>query len=287
MPMSKSRKGIVRIPNELIPDKKRDYAWSYGRIHSDPRKAREMHGKDSLTDLWELYSAGYKMAGDLLIDNADRYTDYLVYPIVFAYRHSIELRLKQICIEGNKLFKPPVFAEDRIKDMLYREHNLDSLWNCSKTIIEKLFPDDSKENLASIKKMIDLFSSMDNTSYKFRYPVDTKGISNHPDQDMGISFIALKKIMNDLTLCLSGTAECIYDMPGHGYFLPGQSRMNEEQIKELLGVITKSEKNWYLEEIPALIKERYGLCYSPEQVLSNPELGKLFIPPLETVDQHH
>jgi hypothetical protein len=280
MSMPKSPKDFVRIPNELKPDSKRDHAWSYGRIHSDQDKARRMSGKDSTTILWELYSTGYKMAGDLLIENAGNNTSFLIYPIVFSYRHCIELRLKQISIEGNKLLGMKVFTEEEINDILFRKHDLDILWGYSKTIIEKIFQDESEDNLSSIKKMIDCFSIIDSTSFKFRYPIDTKGKPNHPiDHDNVISFIALRAMMNDLALYLGGTAECIYDMRGHGLFLPGQSKMSGEQIKELLAVIKDSGKLWTLDEIPVLIKKKYGLNYSPEQVLSCPDLCALFLPP--------
>jgi hypothetical protein len=121
---------------------------------------------------------------------------------------------------------------------------------------------------------------MDDTSFKFRYPIDTKGKPNHPiDHDIAISFIALREMMNDLAIYLSGTAECIYDMRGHGFFLPGQSKMSEEQTKDFLALIKDSNalgKLWTLDEITALINEKYGLSYSPEQVLSNPDLFALF-----------
>lgn len=278
--MPKRPRDIVRIPKELQPDSKRDHAWSYGRIHSDQDKARRISGKDSITILFDLYSTGYKEAGDLLIENADNNTDFLVYPIVFLYRHCIELRLKQISIVGNKLLKTQVFTEKEMNDILFRKHDLDKLWMCSKKIIGKLFPDESEENLSSIKKMIDCFSIMDRTSYKFRYPLDIDGKLNHPsDHDPAISFIALKEMVKDLDLYLGGTAECIYDMRGHGLFLPGQPQMSGEQIKELKAIMKDSGKLWALDEIPALIKEKYGLDYSPEQVLSNPDLCALFLPP--------
>jgi hypothetical protein len=121
---------------------------------------------------------------------------------------------------------------------------------------------------------------MDCTSYKFRYPVDPQGKLNHPsDCDPAISFIALKEIMNDLDFYLGGAAECIYDMRGHGLFLPGQPQMSGEQIKELLAMIKDSGKLWALDEIPALIEEKYGFDYSREQVLSCPDLCALFLPP--------
>lgn len=124
-----------------------------------------------------------------------------------------------------------------------------------------LFQDESEEELSSIKEKIDKFSAIDNTSYKFRYPIDTTGKPNYPiDQDIAISFIALRDIMRDLDLYLSGTAECIYDMPGHGYFLPGQPKMSEEQIADLLTFIKDSGKLWELDEIPTLINEGFDLA---------------------------
>lgn len=278
--MPKRPRDIVRIPKELQPDSKRDHAWSYGRIHSDQDKARRISGKDPITNLWELYSTGYRMAGDLLIEDAGNNTSFLVYPIIFLYRHCIELRLKQISIVGNKLLKTQVFTEKEMNEILFHTHDLDKLWSYSKTIIGKLFPDESEEKLSSIKKMIDCFSIMDRTSYEFRYPVDRNGKLNHPsDHDPAISFIALKEMVNDLDLYLGGAAECIYDMRGHGLFLPGEPQMSGEQIKELKAIMKDSGKLWALDEIPALIKEKYGLDYSPEQVLSNPDLCALFLPP--------
>jgi hypothetical protein len=62
------------------------------------------------------------------------------------------LRLKQISIEGNKLLKTRVFTEEKINDILYRTHDLDTLWKYSKIIIEELFPEESEKELSSIKE---------------------------------------------------------------------------------------------------------------------------------------
>jgi hypothetical protein len=85
-------------------------------------------------------------------------------------------------------------------------------------------------------------------------------------------------MMNELALFLGGTAECIYDMRGHGLFLPGESKLSGEQIEQLLALIKDSGKLWELDEIPILIKKIYGLNYSPEQVMSHPDLCALFLP---------
>ncbi len=46
-----------------------------------------------------LYIVGYKEAGDILVKNiieSRSHHDSLVFPIVFMYRHYLELRLKQL-----------------------------------------------------------------------------------------------------------------------------------------------------------------------------------------------
>jgi hypothetical protein len=87
-----------------------------------------------------------------------------------------------------------------------------------------------------------------------------------------ISVIRLKEIVNELGAYLDGTAHCIYDMPGHGVFLPGQRKMNEEQRKILVGIINSWGRPFAPEEVSTLIKEKFGLYYSPEQILSHPEI---------------
>lgn len=64
-------------------------------------------------------------------------------------------------------------------------------------------------------------------------------------------------------------------MPGHGCFSPGQPKMDEEQRKILVGIIKSWGRSFRPEEISQLIKEKFGLYYSPEQILSHPEIFEL------------
>ena len=57
---------------------------------------------------WIVYADGYMQAADNLVKQLleDRHSqDFLVYPIIFLYRHYIELCLKHIILLGNKLLK--------------------------------------------------------------------------------------------------------------------------------------------------------------------------------------
>jgi len=122
------------------------------------------------SEKWYLYPRGYLRAADLLVehiikDRTER--NFLVYPIVFLYRHYIELELKEFIRDGNDfLDKSENFPAC---------HNLDELWRRCKEIIEKieeLEPEVPKEALDSMEELIHQFSKVDSDSTAFRYPTD-------------------------------------------------------------------------------------------------------------------
>jgi hypothetical protein len=257
-PNPRGENGLVRIPKELKPDPELGYTGKNAVIYSDIKSS-----SDPVKNLWDLYASGYKFAGDSLIEqNAGGIFNILIYPIVFLYRHYIELRLKQIGIYGNEYFDDPDKDKER-NYILFKEHRLKELWKISEEVIEKLFPEDKGKKLSSIKKLLDIFIEMDDYSYNFRYPIDKKENPYHSMNKRNfISLIRLKEIVNELGLYLDGTAAAIYDMPGHGCFSPGQRKMNEEQRKILVGIINNWGRPYRPEEISKLIKEKFGLFYS-------------------------
>jgi len=55
---------------------------------------------------WDAYASGYLEAANLLVEKAletGQRTDTLIYPVAFLYRHYLELRLKEITIQGGEL----------------------------------------------------------------------------------------------------------------------------------------------------------------------------------------
>lgn len=72
------------------------------------------------------YTEGYRRAADILINHIDesgRDQDFLVYPVLFLYRHHLELLIKQII--GLAL----ALAEDPDKHQYKKDdHNLNNLW---------------------------------------------------------------------------------------------------------------------------------------------------------------
>lgn len=143
-----------------------DHPSFNAEIHFLPR-----HVKPAWYEIqWERYIAGYKAAGDRLIGTLRRYkvpnASCMVYPILYLYRHYLELRLKEIIESGNKL-RPR--AQRVESDGL--GHNLVRAWQeCQKIFKETAFEPEGAR-LGEASELIAQFSMLDRNSTDLRYPV--------------------------------------------------------------------------------------------------------------------
>ena len=82
------------------------------------------------------YTEGYRRAADILIKHIDESgldQDFLVYPVLFLYRHHIELLIKQIV--GLAL----VLSEEPDTDQYKKDnHNLNTLWLLAKKLLPEV-----------------------------------------------------------------------------------------------------------------------------------------------------
>ena len=152
-----------------------------------------------------IYARGYQESAQILTaDFLSRihYGDQNGYPIVFLYRHSLELYLKGIIYNGAILSS---YSNLEIIDSVLNNpkknniHNLHILADKSTKLLKKLFPEDSDiENLC--KEMVsisDQFMQIDKNSYSYRYPIDNEGeFSTTPNQKVNIESIA--EVMDSL-----------------------------------------------------------------------------------------
>lgn len=124
---------------------------------------------------WESYASGYKQAADFLAQRfLENYQgmDTLIYPIVFLYRHYIELRLKQLIIAGQKLLEQPI----NYKDI----HDLVILWRPCREILQKIWPEEPVATWDNVEKLIKEFNQKDTEGMNFRYPITTKKKGRKP-----------------------------------------------------------------------------------------------------------
>ncbi len=120
---------------------------------------------------WYRFAHGYKVAADLLVTRLNERgaaDEHACYPILFLYRHSVELSLKALLNDVGELIDWP--RRDG------PEHSLMRLWQ---TLRERLLTYDRTQDstwLARADALIRQLHEVDPGSLTFRYPVSNDGI---------------------------------------------------------------------------------------------------------------
>lgn len=125
-----------------------------------------------------VYARGYARAAKLVSEAviaSVHFPDYEAYPVVFLYRHALELYLKsliyKLSLVGGFRGIPDLYSR------LYNRHDLRELADRVSKALHILLPTDSE--LAKVVDRIvttsNEFSQIDSDSYSYRYPIDTKG----------------------------------------------------------------------------------------------------------------
>ena len=115
-----------------------------------------------------IYSEGYKNAALSMIEkckDSGFWHNILVYPLIFLFRHFLELRLKEIIAASKQL------ANHDLE--LVKNHNLMQLWNQFKKQLLAIEPDTTdQEELKNIERLLNEYHAIDPNSESFRYPTD-------------------------------------------------------------------------------------------------------------------
>jgi len=133
------------------------------------------------------YTEGYRRGARLLVEHivgSQRDQDYLVYPIIFLYRHHIELALKNIILRTPYLIARPL--TDVEKQHLER-HRLDLLWQDLKPLLSAVgeaagwdFLKLDNPDVEGVDSYIHQLTALDPNSYSFRYTRSKKGTPSLP-----------------------------------------------------------------------------------------------------------
>jgi len=115
-------------------------------------------------------TGGYKIAADLLVAQTETEAwkrRKLVYPVLFCYRHFLELTLKTILDEyGSMGNVPPVWTHHRLED----------LWIDFRLLLHNINGDNLQEDgTDAVEECIAEFAKIDPSSATFRYPVGRNG----------------------------------------------------------------------------------------------------------------
>ena len=118
---------------------------------------------------WSWYAEGYRRAADLLVESLDETScevDILLYPVVFLYRHYLELRLKELLLLSSSYLDEPVVE-------VPPQHNLLKLWAEVRPKLDKVWPE--AEYHDHVGDILRQFCEIDAGSYAFRYPLRKDG----------------------------------------------------------------------------------------------------------------
>ena len=123
---------------------------------------------------WYGYAEGFLRLADegvASIEESGHGHDFLVYPILYNYRHYIELSLKVVISDARNLFG--------IAEQLPRTHDLLVLWDVAQPLLEEVNPE-SADLYGNVRASIERFNQLDPTAEGFRYPVTSKGAPTLP-----------------------------------------------------------------------------------------------------------
>jgi hypothetical protein len=130
---------------------------------------------------FHIFALAYHSAAQRLVTEmkgSTGYPDYDAYPILFLYRHALELYLKAIVLKGAALLR---LLEDRTIDYskFFTRHELTSLLPAIQ-IIWKLvgwdwdFRIDQVKTFEDFRDMVQDLEEIDPSSFSFRYPLDKR-----------------------------------------------------------------------------------------------------------------
>ena len=157
-----------------------------------------------------VYARAFHTAAKTLVANLDldrtARSDWDACPVVFLYRHALELYLKALVLgDGSN-----ILASKPDSASIYRSHSLRNLAPIVCEIVrefgwESTFGCEGVADLAAFNAIINELDALDPRSYAFRYPVDTHGRGSVKDH-LSFSVVAFSEQMNAILDLLDDTA---------------------------------------------------------------------------------
>ena len=144
---------------------------------------------------------------------AERHTDFDAYPIVFLYRHALELYLKAVLLLGNRLAVTSGNTELHTDD-IFTGHSLSANLPVVKEIFTEVGWGDDYPHMgledASFEEIVKEFDALDRGSYTFRYTVKKDGtasIAEHFAFSISDFATIMERILNNLSGACLGLEE--------------------------------------------------------------------------------
>ncbi|HBO9008650.1 hypothetical protein QOU27_08715 [Pseudomonas aeruginosa] len=161
----------------------------------------------------DLYASAYKDAADGLVDamvKGQVPLDSGIYPLLFLYRHALELQFKLMLKAARALAgKDP---------KSYYKHSLMPLWSELRNLLKEFEPEKSDANAPALHEFIRQLDEVDPDSMAFRYATSKSG-KEHLSGVTHINILHLRDVLNSVFVWLNGVYSWVVEMesgrPGH------------------------------------------------------------------------
>jgi len=162
-----------------------------------------------------IFSMAFKEAGDKIVkeicrDDDGMPADIYFMPVAYLYRHSLELKLKEIIRLGCDL--EFLESDDKLSSVL-NAHELHPLWNYARKIIESHWSNDEKNELNAAGRIIQEFHNIDKSGQNLRYSKNRNGNYTLKDMPESVELKHLKDVFeavfNFLDGCEMGLSEAV------------------------------------------------------------------------------
>jgi len=153
---------------------------------------------------WFLYADGYQRAAEMLVASIS--TTYelntVVFPVIYLYRHYLELTLKEIIGYCRYL--------DSESHPITGTHDLKRLWTESQSLLKRHVPDLPAAELDTIATHVNTLAALDPTSEASRYPLVKGGgasFDGEPDSldldELAVQMKELAELLHAVTSTLA------------------------------------------------------------------------------------
>jgi len=147
---------------------------------------------------------GSKKAADRVVDSlaaTKERVDVFFFPVVYLYRHAIELSLKGLVIDGVSL---RILENGKELQDILASHNLHKLWGKVRLVLKTVWPDADDADLDAVEKIILEFHQADRTGQRLRYSKDKHGKSHVDTLPDRVDLVELRRVMEGLFNFLGG-----------------------------------------------------------------------------------
>jgi hypothetical protein len=156
----------------------------------------------TLDEPWYGIAQGFRRIADLAVAHVEQSgheADFYVYPVLFCYRHYLEVMLKQLIFDARALYD----VED---DKIPGTHSLLALWDELEPLLVQHTND--PQTYGSVREALTRFNTLDPRSESYRYPVDKKGDS-HLKGVVNIDLGQVRAVVERLAGFLDGASTAV------------------------------------------------------------------------------